>query len=121
MEINYSYEIKEAKSFILNDVGNISIRANDKDFNYYYLIIDTYLGKTRIFEYGPINPDFALLPKKVKCNFERVDYNLKKLQLVITKFLNNPYSKIVFAEEIDKTEALNDCKDLINYMRLPEV
>lgn len=56
-------------SLEVEDIGNCSIRAFNDEGEEYILIIDTNVGITRIFTYGPIVPDLDLLPKQVNCQF----------------------------------------------------
>jgi hypothetical protein len=63
----------------VEDLGNCIIEAGDDFGQLYFLKIDTNLGWSRIFEYGPCTPDFHELPKSVICNFDREEFNEIKL------------------------------------------
>ena len=101
------------------DVGNCVIEAGDDIGQLYYLKIDTKLGWSRIFEYGPCTPDFAELPKSVICHFDREEFNEIKLTNRIKMFLNAPKRNITQAQLVDTNYALDGCKDIIEYMRDP--
>lgn len=103
-------------SLDIDDIGNCAIKAcNDKGAEY-YMLIETRLGQTRMFIYGPATPEFDLLPASVNISFNRMEFNEKRLSKGIRSFLNNPYYQITQAFEITKEELLENCKDLISYM-----
>ena len=105
----------------IEELGNCCIEASDDKGQFYYLIIDTKLGWTRIFEYGPCLPDFNELPKSVSCTFDREEYNEKKLSKRINMFLNNPKAEITQARVLeDESEAFDNLKDIIAYMKNKE-
>lgn len=101
----------------IDDIGNCAIIASNDMGENYCLIIETRLGVTRILNYGPSIIDFDSLPKSVNCSFKRIDYNPTKISKTIREFLNNPYHKITSAKQVGKEEALNVCKDMLNYMK----
>lgn len=101
----------------VENIGDCAIRACNDGGECYYLLIETQLGICRIFTYGPAMPDFDLLPKSVNCSFKRINFNEGKLAKIIKEFLNSPYSNITSAEEIEKEELLEECKDIISYMK----
>lgn len=119
MKLNFEYFYSRSATGDLEveDIGNCSIEANDDIGNFYYLLIETNMGFTKIFEYGPIQPDFDVLPKTVNCTFNRIEYNEKKIQKQIYSFLNTPIRNITQAQLIEKEELLSNCKDIIEYMR----
>jgi hypothetical protein len=115
----YFYSREAIGNLDVEDIGNCSIEANDDLGNFYYIVIDTNLGFTRIFEYGPCNPDFNELPKAVGCTFNRIEFNEKQIQKRIYSFLNAPHRNITQAQLVDRDYALDGCKDIIEYMRDP--
>ena len=117
LEFEYFYQRMATGNLEVEDIGNCAIEANNDDGLFYYLLIETNMGFTKIFEYGPIHPDFHELPKSVKCNFERIEYNEKKLSKKIDDFLNSGFKCITQAQEIDKDMLLNNCTNIIEYMR----
>ncbi len=120
MEYEYFYVAQVNGTIQIEDPGNCTIQANNDDGASYYLIIETWLGITRIFEYGPTRVDVDRLLNKVTCNFTRLNYNDLKINKAIDSFLNNPHRGITSAYEITKEEALNNCKSIINYMKVEE-
>ena len=103
----------------IEDIGNCVIEANDDLGQSYYLKIDTNLGWSRIFEYGPCTPDFQELPKSVICTFDREEFNEIKLSNRIKQFLNAPKRNITQAKEITNNELYDSKKDIIEYMKDP--
>ena len=101
----------------VDDIGNCAIEANNDEGNYYYMVIETNLGFTKIFEYGPVQPDFNEMCKSVTCTFDRIEFNEKKISKRIYSFLNAPGKNITQAQIVDKEYALDGCKDIIEYMR----
>lgn len=105
----------------IEDPGNCAIKALNDDGEEYYLIIDTTLGSSRIFTYGPCVPDLDQLPKSVNCHFLRIIYNNRKINKVIDDFLNDRFAKITSAEVVEAPEILKRCKGLITYMNQKEL
>ena len=104
----------------VDDIGNCVIEAGDDIGQLYYLKIDTKLGWSRIFEYGPCTPDFSELPKSVICNFDREEFNEIKLYNRIKLFLNAPKRNITQARLIEDEELFDSVIDIIEYMKNPE-
>ena len=104
-------------SIDIEDTGNCAIKAYNDNGSCYVLIIETSLGISRVFQYGPAVHDLDLLPKSVNCSFKRIEYSDYKIHKVIDEFLNNGYSGITQAFVVDKDEALNECRSIIEYMK----
>ena len=104
----------------VEDIGDCAIEANDDIGNFYYLVIETNLGFTKIFEYGPVRPDFNEMCKSVECTFDRIEFNENKIRKRIQTFLNIPVRNITQAQIVEKEYALDGCKDIIEYMRHKE-
>lgn len=113
----YFYQRMAVGNLDIEDLGNCAIEANNDDGLFYYLLIETNLGFTKVFEYGPIQPDFHELPKSVKCTFDRIEYTEAKLSKIIQNFLNGGFKGITQAQIIDKDTLLDNCTDIIEYMR----
>ena len=104
----------------VEDLGNCIIEAGDDLGQLYFLKIDTNLGWSRIFEYGPCTPDFQELPKSVICTFDREEFNEIKLSNRIKQFLNAPKRNITQARTIDDETLFDSLKDIIEYMKDPK-
>ena len=113
----YSFTRVAVGELEVEDLGNCVIEANDDIGNFWYLKIDTNMGWSKIFEYGPCTPDFQELPSSVICNFDRIEYNDIKLADRVRKFLNAPKRNITQAQEVTDDEMFDNIKDIIEYMK----
>lgn len=120
MEIEYSYNQTATAAISLEDYGNCAIEANNDEGLFWYMIIDTQYGWTRIMTYGPINPVSPQLEEKCVCSFERMEFNGQKIVKAIDKFLNTERKKllpITQAREISRDNALAQCRSIPEYMK----
>ena len=115
MIFKYTYIGTFLNEINIEDIGNCSLVATTEFDNKYILVIDTMLGYSRVFYYGPINPDLDLLPQSSSCSFKRIEFSERKLQKEINNFLN--IRNINKVETVDAGKALNYCKDFIQYMK----
>ena len=72
-------------SFSIDDIGNFVLIGNDDDNNKFYLIIRTILGISRILQIGPIEDGAATF---CSCTFRQMDYDDRKIDRMIDKFLS---------------------------------
>ena len=100
----------------IDDIGNCAIEANNDNGEFWYLIIRTTLGSTQVFEYGP-TIHTGLMEKTVNCSFKRIEFTEAKVIKRIKEFLNNPYKNITQAKEMTIEEALEQCDDMLIYMK----
>ena len=101
----------------VEDLGDCVIEAGDDLGQLYFLKIETNLGWSKIFEYGPCTPDFYELPKSVICTFDREEFNELKLSNRVKQFLNAPKRNITSAKLITNEELFDSVKDIIEYMK----
>lgn len=120
MNFNYFIEQIVHAQLSVEDIGNCAIEGNNDLGESFYLIVETTLGSTRIFEFGPIMQDIKMLPKSVKCTFDRIIYSEPKIGKRIEQFLNNRCSGITSAMIVDKDYALSQCRDIAAYMKTEE-
>lgn len=114
---DYFYTRTAMDTLNVENVGNCCIECANDDGLFYYLIINTSLGLTDIFTYGPIIPDINELPKNVSCTYKSIEYNEKKLEAIISDFINDGYKKVTQAREIQIVDALNSCQDIVSYLK----
>lgn len=100
----------------VDDIGSCAIQAFNDRGEEYNLIIETNLGTCRSLVFGPVNPDFDLLPEKLSIQFERFNFSEKTISKMINKFLNDPYKNITQALTKTKEELLADLPNLKEYM-----
>lgn len=112
---DYYYTVSANGTLEVEDKGNCAIEANTDEGDCYYLVTTSSFGKVSIFVYGPINPDFDELPDKVECTFNRFDFSDYKIDKAINKLLS--IRGITQARCLEIDEALDKCKNIIEYMR----
>lgn len=112
----YFYSKSAFGELQVDDIGDCCIQANNDEGLFYYLLIETNLGWTKILEYGPATPDFDELPKSVSCNFSRIEFDEKKIFKRVDEFLNNRFRNITQAQVVDRDVLFADCKSLLDYM-----
>ena len=120
-QFKYYYVSQSYGSLDIEDIGNCAIEACDDRGVYKYLVIKTNLGETKVFTYGPTIPDIPIPAKSVNISFKRISYNEAKIGGIIEKFLQDPYMSITQANEVTAEEALSNCMDLIEYMKLEDI
>lgn len=116
--VSFPYFVKaDAQAeLLIDDIGNFAFKAFNDEGCEFILIVETRLGNTRIFTFGPVIPDLDLLPKSCSCSIKKCMFNSGKITKEVHGFLNNPYNKITQAFEVTKEEALADCRNLIQTM-----
>ena len=112
----YFYSKSAFGELQIDDIGDCCIQANNDEGLFYYLLIETNLGWTKILEYGPCAPDFDELPKSVSCNFSRIEFDERKIMKRIDEFLNNRFRNITQAQIVEREVLFEDCKSLLDYM-----
>ena len=119
MEFSYSYIKTETAQLEIEDIGNVSIRATSSMGFFHYLIIKTYDGFSQILQFGPYQPDFESQPSKstITQSWVRIPFTQNKIIKAIDSFLNDPYKSIITAELIDRDEAYDGIKSMVDYMR----
>lgn len=116
MIFEFNEERRMLKSLDVVDLGACAIRGtNDLGEEFYFVTKSSY-GFTLIFTYGPIIPDIDELPNDVCCKITKIEFNAKKLSKLIFLFLNDKSKAITDAELITEVDALDSCRDLIEYM-----
>lgn len=114
--MKFNYQMEAQNNLDIDSISNCCIRAkNDLEY-YYYLIIRTIAGKTYFAEYGPILDDEDRLPSGFTTKLSIFEFNDKKVSALINGFLNDKAKKITDASVIEIQEALNNFKNLKDYM-----
>lgn len=115
---DFANELRPTNSIEIPEIGNFCLEAiNEDDGLYYYLLVKTSLGTSSIMHYGPVVPDVNLIPSGYSTNFERQKFNDKKINLWISKWLNDKNKKITAAYIIDETKIFDNFRDLSSYMK----
>lgn len=116
--MNFQYFVTKVvnASIEVEDMGSCAIQAFNDRGEEYNLIIETNLGVCRALTFGPVMPEFDLLPEKLHIQFERFNFSEKTVSKMINKFLNDPFKNITQAFTKTKEELLADLPNLRNYM-----
>lgn len=120
MEIEYSYTQSAAAALNVEDYGNCAIEANNDDGFFWYLVVDTALGWTRVLEFGPVSIDKEELPETFNCSYSRFEFRGPKIVKTIDKFLNRETKHLLpisQAREVGRDSALDHCPVFPQYMR----
>lgn len=117
--MDYEYFITTTANGVLTveDCGNCAIDLFNDQGMEKILVVDTNLGATRIFTFGPFNPDLDRLPNMCSTTLKQLNYAVQSINKEIEKFLNDYKFGGTQAIEIDKEEALSKCRNIIDYMR----
>ena len=119
MDFDYFITTQSMGLLSIEDIGNCAIDGFNDRGEEFILVVDTNLGRTRIFTFGPFIQDMETLPNEVSCILKQINYSIQNISKQIRQWINNPRYNITQAMEIDKEEALNKCRDIIEYMRNP--
>ena len=114
---NYFYTTQSMGELQIDNIGQCAIQANNDSGEFWYLVVKTRLGSSRVFSYGPLAKGVDFLHKSTKMSFKRIEYDEGKIEKEIKGFLNNPFADITQAMEISPEEALAECKSFIEYMK----
>lgn len=118
MHFDYLAKVQRQESIDIENIGNCAIDVyNDLGFNW-VLIIKTIEGVTHIIEFGPTLPDIVALPEKVIYDYDRIDFNEKKIKRIIDSFLNDYTKNVTQAFEIGFEEAKSKIRNLVDYICL---
>ena len=100
----YSAVVQTEEEIDIENIGNCSIIANDVIGKNWCLIIQTSLGFTDIFEFGPMF-ESGELPNSIKFTYNRIPYDDKKISRYISNFLNRKDGVIIQARQVELEEA----------------
>ena len=114
------YQYYQTSSYMgevdINDESNLAIECANDEFELYYFAISTTMGVATIFKYGPISPDVGIV-NHCECSITKMEWDDVKIPKMIGKFLNDNKLKITQVIEVDKSTALDNCIDLVNFMK----
>lgn len=115
--LKFNYQLEAQNNLELESLSNCCIRATNELEYSYYLIIRTIAGKTYFAECGPLlNNEDKRLPNGFLTRLSIVEFNDKKLAMMINGFLNDKSKKINDASVIELSEALKNFKNLKDFM-----
>lgn len=99
----------------IEDIGDCIIEGNPGFEKYYYLVIKTEYGRTKICKFGPVLRSLQYLVEEFKFEMTSFEYSEGRLVKQIDSFLNS--HNIVQAREIDEEELEQNCDiNLLKFM-----
>lgn len=104
--VNFDLQKTYAQTIEVEDIGNCAIRSTNADFEDYYIVIQTVMGKTSILTFGPILADVSIIQEDFNLSFKKIDYKEKNINNEINKFINDARKVIKQAEVVSVEEAL---------------
>lgn len=117
MEFGFNKELAPRNTLILDNIGEFAIEAITPEGSYFYLLIKTIMGQSIIATCGPVLPGVEFLPSSFSISILKTPYNEARLKKIIDLFLNDKYRRIVEANEIDIEDAIEEFKDVKDYLR----
>ena len=107
----YLYTIRAEDTIEIEDIGQCCIQAfNDLGY-YWYLIIETELGRSTVKYMGPFHADDDLMNnfnKGFRFDYSITDYKESRLSNVIDTFINDPKKNISQVLLVDNEAAFDD-------------
>lgn len=89
MTFEYLQDVKFMDSIDIEDIGNVQLEALNDLGDQWYLDIHTSLGYTKIVTIGPLMADSNNTGFSFNFNYQYMEYNDKKLVVIIDKFIND--------------------------------
>ncbi len=97
----YMHVVTSMDSICVEDIGNCNLIAFNDEGELWLLSINTYLGNTYVLEMGGIDTNINDISTYFTYKKYCFQYNEKKINGIINKFINNPQRNIIQVEEID--------------------
>lgn len=117
MDFEYNNHYVPQDLLSLDEIGKCAIEGcNDEGFHY-VLIVKTSMGIATMIECGPFVPDVNVLPSGFIISLNRMKFDAKKLGGAINKWLNDK-KKLTHAEAIAEEDAIEQIRDMKEYIRL---
>lgn len=99
MTFNYLQRVVVDGELTIDNIGQCCVLGRNDFGEEHYLVVRTEQGFTDVIQYGPVVPDFDLLPYNVSMTYQRFEFNQGKIERIIDRFLNDPKRGISQAEE----------------------
>lgn len=116
MQFDFNNQLTPQDSIDIPDIGCFAIEAYNDDGYFYYLVVRTLLGTVTLSTCGPIVPDIVMLPSGFKMTLDKMPFKEDKLAKSISFFLNDKSKKITHAKIIDVNEAIDQFRELKDYL-----
>ena len=116
MEIEYYLQKIVNGLLEVEDISNCAVEANDDLGNFYYMIINSEMGYSKILEFGPVSANHDFLSTAYQ-KFKTIEFSQSKLKKVLYEFLNNDLRKITQAKEISVEDACANYPILTEWLK----
>ena len=113
---DYYYQEQPTGQIEIDNIGNFAISCTNDLFNEYFFIAVTDMGQTRILTYGPqrVDVDDAFMSRS--WNYLSMQYDVRKIEKMIDKFINDPKKGITQVTIINIDDALASVKNFKELM-----
>lgn len=86
-EFRFNTQTTQIDSIDVEDIGNCALEAIDQLGRFFYFIIVTVEGWSKVITFGPVIPDIKLLPTGYKSSYDYMSYADTKVQKMIQKWV----------------------------------
>ena len=118
MKFEYLQTVQTNAEIDIDDIGNCALTAYTDNGRCTVLIIDTLLGSSRLFFYGPFNKDDPDTPLSyVQSYIKTIEYSPYKLVKEINSFINNARVQITQVFSVTREEALSLCRNIVDLVK----
>ena len=116
-EIEFNMQWSPQNSIDIDNIGDCAIECFNEKLEYnYYILIDTDMGMSGIYTWGPVLEDNSMLLPDFTFNFTELEYKESKIIKNLNKYINNMNRGITHAKLISKKEALEHIPELAAYI-----
>jgi hypothetical protein len=105
MIFEYSVQKTFNESIDIVDIGNVALKCVSNNYDEYYIILKTVMGKVSILTFGPVCTDIEVLISDFAVNYKKIDYKEQAIHKEVSKFINDFRKEITSVEEITEYEA----------------
>lgn len=114
---SYLYEMIATGFIDIENIGEVCLSITNNFLQEKILIIHTEYGKTKVIQYGPVYIDQdTVVPTNVSYTYTEFDFNQRKLDNIIDKFINDPKFGTKQCVEIDLDTAKERIIDLREFL-----
>ena len=112
MILEYSVQKTFNEYIDIVDIGNTALKCVSNNFDEYYIIIKTIMGKVSILTFGPTCPELDMLVNDFSVSYKKIDYKETAIHKEVNKFINDFRKEITSVEEITEYEAWQAFPDI---------
>ena len=112
----YLYEVKATGFIDIENIGEVCLSATNDFLQERILIIHTEYGKTKVLQYGPVYVDHVQTPLNSQYTYGEFDYDDRKIDKIIDKFINEPKFSTTQVTEISYEDAMDRIIDFREYL-----